>query len=80
MERIELELDERTLARARQLAASRHSTIEGLITALIEQLDVVAAVDNPLLGMFAGEPEVIDQAVESSMQAREEHPLRQTSG
>ncbi len=74
MERIELELDEETFSCARRLAASRHSTIEGLIAALIEQLDVAATVDDPLLGMFAGEPDLIDGVVESAMQAREAHP------
>jgi hypothetical protein len=80
MERIELQLDEQTLTRARRLAVSRHSTLEALITALIEQLDETEAPGDPLLGMFAAEPELLDQAVESTMQAREEHPLRPVDG
>jgi hypothetical protein len=30
--------------------------------------------------MFAEEPEVIDQMLEMAMQAREQHPLRQSGG
>jgi hypothetical protein len=35
---------------------------------------------DPFLGMCADEPELIDQITESAMQAREQHPLRQTGG
>ena len=80
MERIELELDEQTLARARRLAVARHSTLEALIAVLIERLDETEAPGDPLLGMFAAEPELLDQVVESTMQAREEHPLRPVDG
>jgi hypothetical protein len=80
MEQIELHLDEQTLARARRLAKSRHSTLEVLLAALIERLDEAETVGDPLLGMFASEPELLDQVVESAMQAREEHPLRAFDG
>ena len=36
--------------------------------------------DEPFLGMFADEPELIDQMMGSIMTAREEHPLRQSNG
>jgi hypothetical protein len=32
------------------------------------------------LGLFAQEPELLDQVVESVMQAREQHPLRPSGG
>ena len=80
MEQIALQLDEQTLARARRLAASRHSTLEALLAALIERLDETQTRGDPLLGMFAGEPEMIDQVVESALQAREDHPLRAIDG
>lgn len=35
---------------------------------------------DPFLGMCADEPELMDEITESIMQAREQHPLRQTSG
>ncbi len=43
MERIELQLDEETLERARRLAQARHCTLEQLIQEIIEQLGAVEA-------------------------------------
>lgn len=80
MERIELELDEQTLERARPLAEVRHCTVEQLLKELIEQLEVAPSTVDVFLGLFAQEPELLDQVVESVMQAREQHPLRQSGG
>ena len=80
MERIELELDEQTLERARRLAKARRCTVEQLLKKLIEQLDVVPPTVDVFLGLFAQEPELVDQVVESVMQAREQHPMRQSGG
>ena len=43
---------------------------------LIEQLEVAPPTVDVFLGLFAQEPELIEQVVESVMQAREQHPLR----
>ncbi|MBI3989428.1 MAG: hypothetical protein HY347_07400 [candidate division NC10 bacterium] len=80
MERIELELDEQTLERARRLAEARRCTVEQLLKDMIEHLGVATPTDDVFLGMLAQEPELIEQVVESAMQAREEHPLRQSGG
>lgn len=80
MERIELQLDAQTLERARRLAEARRCTLEQLIQELIEQVGVAKTTNDPFLGMFAHEAELIDQVIESAMRAREEHPLRQTGG
>ena len=80
METIELQLDEQTLERARQFAESRRCTLEELISEIIGQLGTAGAESDPFLGMFAGEPELMDQVVASAMKAREDHPLRQTCG
>jgi hypothetical protein len=80
MERIELELDEQTLERARRLAEARCCTVEQLLKELIEQLEVAPPTVDVFLGLFAQEPELIDQVVESVMQAREQHSLRQSGG
>ena len=80
METVELQLDPKTLELARRLVASRRCTLEELITEAIEQLATVSAGEDAFLGMFAHEPELIDQVVESAMEAREIHPLRQTHG
>ena len=51
-----LQLDPQTLGRARQLADSRHCTVEELLKACIESLGGTEAVADPFLGMFAQEP------------------------
>ncbi len=45
MANIELQLDEQTLERARQLAQARHCTLEQLLKEIIEQLGASAAED-----------------------------------
>ena len=80
MTKIEVQLDEQTLARAMKLAESRHCTLDELIRDVIEKLEAFKVGDEPFLGMFADEPELIDQVMESVMMAREAHPLRQSNG
>ncbi len=36
--------------------------------------------DDPFLGMFSDEPELVDQVMVSTMMARKTHPLRQSNG
>lgn len=80
MERIEIQLDEQTLKRARQLAEARRCPLEQLLKEIIEQLGVAEARSDPFLGMWAQEPQMVDELIESAMTAREEHPLRLSSG
>jgi hypothetical protein len=80
MKRIELELDEETLERARQLAAARQCSLEELIKDLLKQTEAHKPLQDPYLGMLADEPELIDRVIESAMKAREEHPLRSPCG
>lgn len=80
MEKIEIQLDEQTLARALKLAASRQCSLEDLIKDILEQMEVSETASDPFLGMFAHEPELIDQVIASTMMAREAYPLRQQDG
>ena len=80
MTKIEVQLDKHTLARAMKLAESRHCTLDELIRDMIENLETFEAADETFLGMFADEPELIDQVMVSVMSAREAHPLRQSNG
>jgi hypothetical protein len=77
METIELQLDAGTLERGRQVAASRRCTLDEVIQAISSQLARAEAARVPLWGVFAPEPELIDQVAESAMQAREKRLLRQ---
>jgi len=79
MTKIELELDEQTLEQAQRLAAAHHYSLEAWLKQIIEQ-SVIETAEDPLLGMFADEPELIDQIVAIAMQDREEVPLRSNYG
>jgi len=70
MERIELELDEKTLARTRALAERRDCSLDQLIKDFIDQETKPAAASDTVLGMFADEPELLDEVVDSAMHAR----------
>ena len=80
MERIELELDDETLAHARNLAEARRCSLEDLLKGLIHQQAGPIATADTILGLFADEPELLDDVVESAMLARERDPLRQAFG
>jgi hypothetical protein len=80
METIELQLDEQTLAHARKLAAARHVSVEELLKEALSHLGARPAADDPITGMFADEPELLDQIVEEAMQAREREPFRLSDG
>jgi hypothetical protein len=74
MKTTQLQLDEQTLERAWRIAKIRHRTPEELIQEIIGQFGEAEAANDPFLGMFAHEPELVDQVIESVMTAREEHP------
>jgi hypothetical protein len=80
VETIELQLDEQTLEQARKLAAARHVSVEELLKEALSRLSVPRAADDPITGMFADEPELLDQIVEEAMQARERVPFRLSDG
>ena len=84
MAAIELNLDDTTLERARKLAAARNCTVEQFVGKVIEEgLDRTAAADtrqDPLLGLFGDDPELLDKLTQAALKAREEQPLRQVGG
>jgi hypothetical protein len=80
VETIELQLDEQTLEQARELAAARHVSVEDLLREALSHLSAPPAEDDPITGMFADEPELLDRIVEEAMQARERDPFRLSDG
>lgn len=80
METIEPHLYSQTLAHVRQLAASRHCTIEALLKECLERLGVAEAAGDPFLEMCADKLALIDQVVASAMQVGVEHLLRVCGG
>ena len=73
---IELQLDERTLELARRAAEFRHLTLEMLIQEIVRLLAASEVTDDPVVGMFSQEPELLDDVIASAMTARERDPLR----
>ncbi len=73
---IELQLDQHTLELARRAAESRHFTLEALVQEIIRLVAASEVINEPLVGMFAQEPELLDEVVESAMMARERDLIR----
>ncbi len=80
MKTIELQIDDQPFEQVQRLAEARQYSLQALIIEIIEQLAKISPKANPLLGMFAQEPELLDQVLEAAMRSRETVPLRQTNG
>lgn len=77
---IEIQLNERALARLKKIAEQKHVTIEKVLQDMIERLLEAQSSEDLVLGMFAQEPELMDDVVAEAMKARESDPLRQRDG
>jgi hypothetical protein len=73
---IELHLDDQTFERVKHIAAGRRASVETLIQDLVQRLVAIEATDDPILGMFAQEPDLMDAVIAAAMTARETDPLR----
>jgi predicted transcriptional regulator len=89
VETIQIQLDQETIERVRQLAQERQTTPEEVIRDLVQQAEAKQsvrttasseAVDDPLWGSFADDAEILDQIVEEAMQARERRWLPPSDG
>ena len=76
MKTIEIQLDNQTIEHALQIAKNRNSSLEDLIKEIVEQIGNFEYKKDAFLGMFADEPELMDQVMESIMTARESQVLR----
>lgn len=75
-----MQIDEKTLEKAHLLAKSRQCDLSQLITYAIEQLAVTEPPKDRLLGLYADEPELIDEILEEIMRDRAANPLNQRFG
>jgi hypothetical protein len=73
---VRLHLDSRTFEQVKQIAARRRATVETLIQGLVQRLVAIETTDDPILGMFAQEPDLMDTVTAAAMSARETDPLR----
>lgn len=74
MVKIEIELDDETLDRAKEMAEKNHCTLQELLKVMIEQLAVPPVLNYPLLGGWEDEAELIDEMIEDIMRKRAVHP------
>ncbi|MEH2179684.1 hypothetical protein [Nostoc sp.] len=70
MEKIEIELDRLTFERAKTLAIVNQSTLSELITDVIERLAEIQEKKDPLMGLYADVPEIVDEIVAEAMKKR----------
>ena len=62
---IELHLDDQTFERVKRIAAGRRASVEALIQDLVQRMVAIETTDDPILGMFAEEPELMDAVIRS---------------
>jgi len=63
-----------------QVKAGRFSTKDQVVREALEHFKQTSMpAHDPLLGLFADEPELMDEIVESAMKDRETRPLRLTT-
>lgn len=70
MEKIELELDRLTFERAKTLAIVNQSTLSELISHVIERLAEIQKNNDPLMGLYADVPEIVDEILAEAMEKR----------
>lgn len=80
MKTLEVQVDEQSLERARRVVEGQQITLEALPRGVIERMGAPAGSDDPYLGMFADEPDLVDSMLESAMRASETHALRAPNG
>jgi hypothetical protein len=73
---VKLDLDNKTFESIKRIAIRRRATVETLIQDLVQRLVAIENTHDPLLGMFAQEPDLMDAVTTSAMGARETDPLR----
>lgn len=70
MEKIELEIDRQTLERVKTLAMLNQSTVSELLTEVMARLAEIQDKKDPLMGLYADLPEVIDEILADAMEKR----------
>jgi hypothetical protein len=72
---VQLDLDNQTFESIKRIAARRRATVETLIQDLVQHLVAIETTADPLLGMFAQEPDLMDAVTTAAMSTRETDPL-----
>ncbi len=70
MQKIEIQLDRLTFERAKTLAIVNQLTLSELITDVIERLAEIQEKKDPLMGLYADVPEIVDEIFAEAMEKR----------
>ncbi|MCM0591844.1 MAG: hypothetical protein HEQ35_23170 [Gloeotrichia echinulata IR180] len=70
MEKIELEIDRLTFERVKTLAMLNKSTVSELLTQVMARLAEIQEKKDPLMGLYADIPEVVDEILAEAMEKR----------
>jgi hypothetical protein len=70
MEKVELEVDRLTFERAKTLAMVNQSTLSELIAQVVARLAEIQEKKDPLMGLYADIPEIVDEIVAEAMEKR----------
>ncbi|MDB9344980.1 hypothetical protein PN456_15655 [Nodularia spumigena CS-586/05] len=70
MKKIEVEVDRLTFERAKTLAIVNQSSLSELITHVIERLAEIQEKKDPLMGLYADVPEIVDEILAEAMEKR----------
>ncbi|NJR58477.1 MAG: hypothetical protein HC769_06470 [Cyanobacteria bacterium CRU_2_1] len=65
MKTIEIQIDDQLLQCAQAVAESRHSTVQELLVEMLKLLTRPEVVNDPITGIFADEPEAMDEIMSS---------------
>lgn len=65
MTTIQLQVDDQLLDRVQAIAAARHCTVQELLVEMLKLLTKPEVVNDSITGMFADEPEAMDQIIEA---------------
>jgi len=73
---LKLSIPKRTYQAIRQVAEQKHKSETELVVEAVEDYLDRATQGDPLLGLFADEPDLIDEIASEAMRGRENTPLR----
>lgn len=73
---VNVRLSDREYSKVKQLADNRHCSIDMVIKSVISDMNVPTTTVDPITGLFSDEPELMDRVVDTTMEARENYPLR----
>ena len=80
MTKLELQIDDRLLEKVQALATSYDCTVQELLLGILKIMTKPEVLQNPILGMFADEPEAMEQILSEVARDRDWTTTQPTHG